>query len=242
MELLLQETRKKLENEIDLGYQEFNRSLIPGETSRILGVRIPVLRKIAKELVKTSGRSYADAVVLLERSKEAYYEERMIHGILIGYLKCEEEERRQLLDSFVPAIDNWSVCDSSCTTYKFMKQDMEYWFSYLEQYLNSSREYEIRFAVVCMLDHFVTDYYIGKILRDIDAVHHEGYYVKMAVAWAISVCYVKFPKETFQYLKTDHLDDFTHNKAIEKICVSYRVPKEEKEKLKEWKRKEEKKR
>ena len=84
MELLLQETRKKLENGIDLGYQEFNRSLIPGETSRILGVRIPVLRKIAKELVKTSGRSYADAVVLLEHSKEAYYEERMIHGILIG--------------------------------------------------------------------------------------------------------------------------------------------------------------
>lgn len=242
MELLLQETREKLENEIDLGYQEFNRSLIPGETSRILGVRIPVLRKIAKELVKTSGRSYADAVVLLERSKEAYYEERMIHGMLIGYLKCEKEERRQLLDSFVPAIDNWSVCDSSCTTYKFMKQDMGYWFSYLEQYLNSSREYEIRFAVVCMLDHFVTDYYIGKILWDIDAVHHEGYYVKMAVAWAISVCYVKFPKETFRYLKTDHLDDFTHNKAIQKICESYRVSKEEKEKLKEWKRKEEKKR
>lgn len=242
MELLLQETRKKLENEIDLGYQEFNRSLISGETSRILGVRIPVLRKIAKELVKTSGRSYADAVVLLEHSKEAYYEERMIHGILIGYLKCEKEERRQLLDSFVPAIDNWSVCDSSCTTYKFMKQDMGYWFSYLEQYLNSSREYEIRFAVVCMLDHFVTDHYIGKILRDIDAVHHEGYYVKMAVAWVISVCYVKFPKETFQYLKTDHLDDFTHNKAIQKICESYRVSKEEKEKLKEWKRKEEKKR
>lgn len=242
MELLLQETREKLENEIDLGYQEFNRSLIPGETSRILGVRIPVLRKIAKELVKTSGRSYADAVVLLECSKEAYYEERMIHGMLIGYLKCEKEERRQLLDSFVPAIDNWSVCDSSCTTYKFMKQDMGYWFSYLEQYLNSSREYEIRFAVVCMLDHFVTDYYIGKILWDIDAVHHEGYYVKMAVAWAISVCYVKFPKETFRYLKTDHLDDFTHNKAIQKICESYRVSKEEKEKLKEWKRKEEKKR
>ena len=242
MELLLQETREKLENEMDLGYQEFNRSLIPGETSRILGVRIPVLRKIAKELVKTSGRAYADAVVLLEHSKEAYYEERMIHGMLIGYLKCEKEERRQLLDSFVPAIDNWSVCDSSCTTYKFMKQDMGYWFSYLEQYLNSSREYEIRFAVVCMLDHFVTDHYIGKILRDIDAVHHEGYYVKMAVAWVISVCYVKFPKETFQYLKTDHLDDFTHNKAIQKICESYRVSKEEKEKLKEWKRKEEKKR
>ena len=66
--------------------------------------------------------------------------------------------------------------------------------------------------------------------------------MKMAVAWAISVCYVKFPKETFQYLKTDHLDDFTHNKAIQKICESYRVSKEEKEKLKEWKRKEEKKR
>lgn len=242
MEPLLQETRKKLENEIDLEYQKFNRSLIPGETSKMLGVRIPILRKIAKELAKTSGRAYADAAIFLECSKEAYYEERLIHGMLIGYLKCEKEERRQLLDSFVPAIDNWSVCDSSCVTYKFMKQNMEYWFPYLEQYLNSSQEYEIRFAVVCMLDHFMVERYINKILRDMDAIQHEGYYVKMAVAWAISVCYVKFPKETFGYLKVNRLDDFTHNKAIQKICESYRVSKEEKEKLKEWKRKEEKKR
>ena len=121
-----------------------------------------------------------------------------------------------------------------------MKKNQEEWFSFLEPYLNSSQEYEIRFAVVCLLDFFVQEAFIDRILNCFSDIHHEGYYVKMAVAWAVSVCYVKFPEKTEDFLLKNTLDDFTHNKAIQKIRESYRVSKEEKERLNQWKRKEKK--
>lgn len=90
---------------------------------------------------------------------------------------------------------------------------------------------EIRFAVVAFLDHFITEEYIEKILTILGNIKHDGYYVKMAVAWAVSVCYVKFPELTWELLAGDRLDDFTHQKSIQKIRESYRVTKEEKERL-----------
>ena len=117
-----------------------------------------------------------------------------------------------------------------------MKKDPEYWYSYLLKYANSSREYEIRFAVVAMLDHLVTEEYIGCVLEVLARVRHEGYYVKMAVAWAVSVCYVKFPEQTEELLVEQKLDDFTHNKSIQKIWESYRVSKEEKDRLQKLRR------
>ena len=117
-----------------------------------------------------------------------------------------------------------------------MKKNQEEWFSFLEPYLNSSQEYEIRFAVVCLLDFFVQEAFIDRILNCFSDIHHEGYYVKMAVAWAVSVCYVKFPEKTEEFLLKNTLDDFTHNKAIQKIRESYRVSREEKEELNRLKR------
>ncbi|MFW5647387.1 MAG: DNA alkylation repair protein, partial [Acetivibrio ethanolgignens] len=105
-------------------------------------------------------------------------------------------------------------------------------------YLESDREYFIRFGVVMLLDYYVDGEYLEKLYAVFDSIHHEGYYVKMAVAWALSVCYVKFPKETRRYLENNKaLDDFTYNKAIQKTCESYRVEPEEKERLKTMKRK-----
>lgn len=94
--------------------------------------------------------------------------------------------------------------------------------------------------MVCLLDFFVQEAFIDRILNCFSDIHHEGYYVKMAVAWAVSVCYVKFPEKTEDFLLKNTLDDFTHNKAIQKIRESYRVSKEEKERLNQWKRKEKK--
>ncbi len=157
--------------------------------------------------------------------------------MVAGYLKCDMETRKQLLDDFVPVINNWAVCDSCCMTYKFMKKDQEEWFSYLQNYLNSAKEYEIRFAVVILLDHFVNEAFIERVLNAMRTIKHEGYYVKMAVAWAISVCYVKFPKETEVLFTENCLDDFTHNKAIQKIRESFRVTKDAKDRLNLLKRK-----
>lgn len=116
-------------------------------------------------------------------------------------------------------------------TYKFMKKDMDLWFEYLMKYLDSTQEYELRFAIVSLLDYFVTENYIERVLRILGDVKHEAYYVKMAVAWAVSVCYVKFPELTWDLLAGNQLDDITHQKSIQKIRESFRVSKEEKERL-----------
>ena len=229
--------RESLIESVDEKYREFNSSLVPGEsTSKMLGVRMPRIREIAKKVVKENGQEYLEAVKLAEQSGNVYHEELLLHGIIIGHLKCEKEERKKLLDEFVPVINNWAVCDCSCMTYKFMKKDAGEWYDYLMKYMVSNREYEIRFAVVCLLDHFVKENFIDRILKELDAIRHEGYYVKMAVAWAVSVCFVKFPEKTKEFLHDDHMDDFTHNKSIQKIRESFRVSKEDKEWVKTLKR------
>lgn len=236
MNQLINETRLLLQQETDEKYRDFNSSLIPGEASPMLGVRMPKIRGIAKAIAKENGWEYIRAVEETEKEGPVYHEELLLHGIIIGYLKCGDDERKELLDRFAPVINNWAVCDCSCMTYKFMKKNQEEWFSYLLKYIESPREYEIRFAVVSMLDHFVTEPFIDRVLTCMDGIHHEGYYVKMAVAWAVSVCFVKFPEKTKVFLRKNRLDDFTQNKSIQKIRESYRVKKEDKEEILQWKR------
>ena len=228
---LFGQIRKRLLEGADQKYQEFHQSLVPGQDmAPILGCRVPFLRSLGKEIAKNSGRQYIQA---LQEAGLLYYEELVLWGVIIGYLKCNQDERTQLLDSFVPRIENWAVCDVSCATYKFMGKDRDFWFSYLNNYLKSTREYEIRFALVCLLDFFVTEHFIDRILDILVQVEHEGYYVKMAAAWAISVCFVKFPEKTRPLLAAGQLDPKTRQKAIQKIRDSYRVSKEEKEWLKQ---------
>ncbi len=229
---IINEIRKTLYDCAEESYRDFNRSLIPGDIAPILGVRIPKLRKIAKKAAKENGREYLGALLKEERGGHVFYEELLLHGMIIGYLKCERKEREKLLNEFVPVIDNWSVCDSSCITYKFMKTDMEEWFDYLLRYVNDEREYAVRFAVVCMLNYFITETFVDRVVDILEKLQHEGYYVKMAVAWALSVCYVKFPKKMKLFFKNNELDDFTCNKAIQKIRDSLQVSREEKEMLK----------
>lgn len=232
MQMIIEKIRTELSKSVDKKYCEFNKSLVPGDTAPMLGVRLPRLREIAKGIAREEGISYVEAIRTEEEKGTVYHEELLLHGMVIGYLKCGMEERQRLLDGFVPVIDSWAVCDSSCMTYKFMKKDAEEWYSYLMRYIHSDREYEIRFAVVCLLAHFVTEEYIDRLLEVLAGIDHEGYYVKMAVAWTVSVCYVKFPEKTWALLEGDCLDDVTHKKSLQKIRESYRMSKEEKERLK----------
>lgn len=225
--------REELRNNIEEEYKEFHKSLVPGLQS-MMGVRIPKIREIAKKAAK---EGYEDVA---NHADAAVYEELMIRGMIIGYAKLTDAERRAELEKFVPFINNWAICDSCCTTYKFMKKDQEDWFSFIKKFLSGGREFEIRFVLVCMLDFFVNEVFIDRSLEIFSEIQHEGYYVKMAVAWAVSVCYVKFPEKTEEFLLKNTLDDFTHNKSIQKIRESYRVSKEDKDRLNTWKRKESK--
>lgn len=223
--------KEKLTEYSEDGYRKFTSSLIPG-VEHILGIRLPLLRKMAKELAKGDWREY------LEHALDDVMEETMLQGMTLGYAKASFEEKEPYLNCFVKKINNWSVCDSTCAGMKPQNAlDAKAYWNYACGLLQRKEEFVIRFGVVMILDHFITEDYINEVLPLLDGIGHEGYYVKMAVAWTVSVCYVKFPKETMQMLENSNMDDFTYNKAIQKMIESYRVLPEDKEKLRLMKRK-----
>ncbi|MCR4662781.1 MAG: DNA alkylation repair protein [Endomicrobiaceae bacterium] len=226
---------KKIRQEIlslqDKKYQEFHSSLCPG-TDNIIGVRVPVLRNYAKKISKQENiKEY----IFFNKTK--YYEEVMLQGMLIGLIKNSDiKETLSMIENFVPKIDNWAVCDICCAGLKAVNKNKETVWNFIQKYLKSKKEFELRFAIVMMLDFFIDEKYIDKVLTILDNIKHDAYYVKMAVAWTISVAFVKFQDKTMKYLKQNNLDDWTYNKSLQKICESLRVDKKTKEKIKKMKR------
>ena len=197
-------------------YRIFTSRLLPG-TKNILGVRLPVLRKIAKEIAKEDWRNF-----LKDRTNE-YFEETMLQGMVIGYGKASIEEILGYVTDFVPKIDNWSVCDSFCNGLKITKKNKEKVWEFLKPYFSSDKEFHVRFGVVMLLHYYIDDEYIDRVLDTLDKIKHEGYYAKMAVAWAVSACYIKMPEPTLAFLRNNHLDNFTYNKSLQKITESLKV-------------------
>lgn len=228
--MIKEKTRQELYKIQDLKYKEFHSSLCPN-VDNIIGVQVPKLRKIAKELSKTNSKEY------LELEDITYYEEKVIQGLIIGMSKLSIEETKRYLEKFIPKIDSWAVCDVVCSSLKIANKHPKEMWDFLEKYINSNEEFEIRFAVVMYLDYYLKDEYIDKIIKNISKIKLDKYYVQMAVAWLISIAYVKQKEKTLEYLKNNQLDDFTHNKAIQKIIESYRVSQKEKEFIKTLKRK-----
>lgn len=215
--------RNKLFALKDEKYRQFNASLLP-DIDNVIGVRVPDVRKLAKELAKTDGwQNYKD---------DLYYEEIMIQGLVIGYAKLEAQERLEYLRIFVPKINNWGVCDVVCSNLKFVNKNKALVWDFLQPYLVSEKEFEIRFVVVMLLDYFIDDEYIDRVLKILDSISHEGYYAKMAVAWALSVCFVKQWDKTLEYFKHSNLPKWTFNKTVQKTCESFRVPDDRKKLLK----------
>lgn len=211
-------------------YQKFSSALLPN-IDNILGVRLPKLRKLAKVIAKGDWREY------IKNGDNEYLEETMLQGMVIGYIKTDIKEILQYVAEFIPKINNWSVCDSFCTGLKFTKDNKARVWNFIEPYLSSTEEYEARFGVVMLLDFYIEEEYIDRVLKLLDNIKHPGYYVKMAVAWAVSICYVKFPGPAMQYLKSNTLDNFTYNKALQKITESFQVDKETKVMIRSMKRK-----
>ena len=203
----------------------FNKKLIPNCES-IIGLKVPFMRNEAKQIAKGDWKGF------FKFSKADSYEERVIKGLVIGYSKADMDTIFQYLDKFVPLIDSWSVCDVVCSNLKMFKNHKDEAWEYLKKYLKSDKEYDIRFAVVCFLDYFIDDEHIDALFEIFNNINHEGYYVKMAVAWAVSVCFVKYRDKTFDFIKSNKTDDFTNNKSIQKIRESFRVSTEDKEKVK----------
>ncbi len=222
--------REKIFELADENFKKFQSKLCPS-TDNIIGVRLPLLRKLAKEIAKGNWREY------MKTAENEYYEEIMLQGMVLGCVKADVEETLSYITDFVPLIDNWSVCDSFCTGLKFTETNKSRVLDYLQPYLSSKKEFEMRFGIVMLLDFYIKEDYIDQVLVLLNAAKHEGYYVKMAVAWAISICYIKFPEKTMEYLKNNTLDNFTYNKALQKITESLRVNNETKTLIRSMKRK-----
>lgn len=230
-----QSIREKLNELADEKYRDFTGSLTPGKKN-ILGVRLPLLRKLAAEIAKGDWRAYLNEMKEVP-AEQLSMEEVMLQGMVIGKCKADLTEVFNLTRDFIPKIDCWSVCDSFCSSLKIANRYRKEFWDFLQPYLMSDQEYEIRFGVVMLLNYFVLPEYAPLAFAHFDRIKHEGYYVKMAVAWAISMYYVKLPEMTMEYLKNNRLDDFTYNKALQKITESLRVDKEAKEMIRSMKRK-----
>lgn len=226
-----QKIKQELRNLADEKYREFQKGLCPG-TENILGIRVPVLRDYAKKLSKEY-----EIRELLNHIDNEYYEEIMLQGMLIG-LEKDKEIHNILTDieRFVPKIDNWGVCDVFCAGLKITKKHVKEMWEFLQKYVTSDKEFEIRFGVVMILDYYITEEYLEKNFAIFDHIKSDKYYVQMAVSWAISICLIKFYDKTIEYLKHAKIDKFTYNKALQKAIESYRISDEQKAELRKMKK------
>lgn len=227
----LKKVDESLREMADEKYREFHSRLIPGVESIFYGVRVPALRKLARQLVKGDWRGFVELT-----KDSSVYEFNMLCGMVCALAKCDFEEKLEYVKKFIPSIDNWAVCDIVCGDLKDVKNNRERMYEFVLPYLKSQNEYEVRFAVVILMQYFVTDEYINDVLKNYDDIRHKGYYVKMAVAWGISICFVKYRNITLEYLASCNLDDFTYNKSVQKMIESFRVSREDKEMLRSMKR------
>ncbi|MBQ7840382.1 MAG: DNA alkylation repair protein [Lachnospiraceae bacterium] len=236
-----------------------------GSAANVMGVRLPALHKLAKKLSKQDWKEYLEAfeaaaqaawVSVPNGQQEGLtscaglcFEERMLWGFLIGEVtaaqgrkdtaQClEMSDKLRLIENFLPQIDNWSICDSFCAGLKFARLYPAQIWKFIQPLFRAKTTYVVRFAVVMCINYFISEEYVEKLFPIFDEIAHEDYYVKMAVAWAVSVCYVKFPEKTLEYLEHSQLDIFTHNKALQKIVESRCVPTETKVQIRKMKRRE----
>ena len=192
------------------------------------GVTVPVLQDLAKRICKEDWRSFL-------KEPSSSYEESMLRALVISGAKMSTEKRLEYSRSFIPEITNWALCDIFCCNWDIKKQEKEKLWDYCLELMKTNDEFMMRVSAVILLAHFIEDRYINSVLDLLSTSYHEGYYYKMGSAWALSVCFIKYPEKTEPYLFAPSLDKEIRNKAIQKICDSYRVEKEKKEELRKKK-------
>lgn len=223
--------RCALEDLAEPEFQKFASSLIPNiPAETVLGVRLPKLRKMAAQIAKGDWRAY------LAQASGDSYEEVMLQGMVIGKIQAPLSETLERIRDFLPKIDNWSVCDSFCAGLKLSKTCPEEIWAFLQPYFQAKEEYSVRFAAVMLLNYYVDEAHREEALKLLAGVRHDSYYVKMAVAWAISIYYIRFPEFTRAFLKNAALDDSTYQKTLQKILESRAVKDEEKELIRRMKK------
>lgn len=233
---MIEIVREELLRLKDEEYAKFNRKLCPDTLMKIIGIRIPNLKSFAKKFVKENdGKTYLDEAL---KGKDEYFEEVLFQGLVIGYTKMRLEEKIEYIKLFIPKIDSWAITDTVIPTFKFKEKELAQVWKLILPYTKSEKEFEVRFAVIVMLDYFIVPQYVDKVIKTLDGIKNDAYYAEMAIAWTLAEIGIKFNDKLMTYLKGDnHLDKFTYNKTLQKMIESYRISEEQKSELRSMKRK-----
>lgn len=228
----IEEIRNELKVLSEPEYAKFNKNLCPDTEKEMLGIRIPKLRTLAKEILKDE-----EWKMFIKKADINCFEETILKGLVIAYSKIDLKEKLVLVEEFIPNMDSWAITDTFCPTLKIKPKELEEVWNFILPYAKSSKEFEARFSIIMMLDYYITEEYVDKVIKTIDAIENSAYYVQMAKAWVIAEIGIKFNSKAMQYLKgNNNLDKFTYNKALQKMIESYRISDETKIILKNMKR------
>lgn len=212
----------------DKEYALFQAKLTPGvPVDSFIGVRVPLLRAFAKEYIKEDEHKS-----FLSQLPHKYYDENMLHGLLISQIKDYDECIRQT-DIFLPYIDNWAVCDIMSP--KVFAKHKEQLMIKIQEWSKSQHTYTCRFGIEMLMSQFLDKDFNEDYLEIPAAARSDEYYVKMMVAWFFATALAKQWDATFPYIEQKILAPWTHNKTIQKACESYRITPEQKEILKKYK-------
>ena len=214
----------------DPTYRDFHAGLIPNiSPETILGVRVPALRKLAREL-----RGSAEAQEFMAALPHEYYDENCLHGLLINDIK-DFGATVSALDAFLPYVDNWAVCDLiSPRSFKSRPPELA---AHVRRWLESSHSYTVRFGIGVLMSFYLDEGFEPAQLEAVAERCCEEYYVNMMVAWYFATALAKQPEAALPYIENRRLSRWTHNKAIQKSIESRRIPDKTKAYLKtlRWK-------
>lgn len=212
----------------DKDYRNFHAKLMPTvDKETIIGIRTPVLRKFAKDYFKNG--QYED---FLKELPHKYYEENNLHAFLIEQIKDFEKAVNEA-EKFLPFINNWATCD--CFQPKIFKKNKEKLLSYIRKWMRSDKTYAVRYGINQLMTHFLDDDFKEEYQLLVVNVKSEEYYINMMRAWYFATALTKQYDSAIKIIEAKKLDAWTHNKAIQKACESYRISPETKEYLKKLK-------
>lgn len=221
MNSITEEFQHRLFELQDLKYKAFQCKLMPTvDPDTVIGVRTPVLRKLAKELSKLP-----EAAKFLAILPHTYYEENNLHGFLIETIK-DYDASIAAVEAFLPYIDNWATCDLMSP--KVFKKHLPELYEKIKVWLKSDQTYTVRFAIEMLMSFYLDDNFRPEMLELVVGVRSEEYYINMMIAWYFATALAKKYNATLPYFKEHRLESWTHNKAVQKAIESYRISNEAK--------------
>ena len=213
----------------DEEYKKFHSSIVLNSKYEMIGIRVPIMRNIAKIIAK------GDIEAFLKCAQNKYYEEVMIQGFLISHIK-NEKIFYKYFQEYINKIDNWALCDSFCNSIKIVKKYEQKYFAKSINLALNENEFIARVGLVIILIFFINQDNLNTIFETLNKIQSDKFYINMAEAWLICEMYILFPENTRVFLEKNNLNKFTQNKAISKIHDSFRVSKEEKEILNNYRK------